>query len=553
MSNDPLELPAGACLDVIAGETRAGREAWFVRAYHIGDTFKDTLDRGGTLAGQPLVQWLAAVGAKAEDIWADDIPPAKRSLWDARVFPAVDSPQGYRDWLWMFDPATATAAQKAGLPAGRSLQRGRDRTACRHGRVLQAKNQHLMRYALIIAGGSGTRLWPMSRGTLPKQLIPFISGKSLLEIAYERLEGLVPADRRFICAGEKHAQVILDAIPGLTQEQFLGEPTGRDTVNAVGFGAAVIAKHDPDAVIAVFTADHLIRPVDRFQQIIAQGFEVAENHPETLVTFGIAPTQAATGYGYLELGEPLGPTARVVERFKEKPDEATAQGYFAAGPDRYLWNSGMFVWRAETLLECLRRYEPASAAGLARVAEAWGSARSGRRAQRGLSDVAEGERRFCRDGARLARSELPRGGRADAAGVARHRILADVRRDLPPRRAGQRPGRPAARAGRFPADARGFLRPAARDRHDRLRGHAHHPHARRHAWSAAPTGPRRSRRFTGWSASGLGTEYLVGRSAYPIVALHPFENASTANSKSSRLWTAETCVRMRALPCGTTG
>ena len=231
-----------------------------------------------------------------------------------------------------------------------------------------------MRYALIIAGGSGTRLWPMSRGTLPKQLIPFISGKSLLEIAYERLEGLIPAERRFICAGEKHAQVIRGAIAGLSPKQFLGEPTGRDTLNAVGFGAAVIGKHDPDAVIAIFTADHLIRPIDRFQEIIAQGFEVAESHPKALVTFGIAPTQPATSYGYLELGDPLGPTARVVERFKEKPDEATAKKYFAAGPDRYLWNSGMFVWRAQTLLECIRRYEPASASALSRVAEAWGSA-----------------------------------------------------------------------------------------------------------------------------------------------------------------------------------
>jgi len=230
-----------------------------------------------------------------------------------------------------------------------------------------------MRYALIMAGGSGTRLWPMSRGTLPKQLIPFIAGKSLLEIAYQRLEGLVPADRRYICAGEKHAQVVLDAIPGLTRERFLGEPAGRDTVNAVGFAAAVIAKHDPEAVIAVFTADHLIRPTDRFQQIIAQGFELSEGHAEILVTFGIAPTGAATGYGYLALGESLGTTARIVERFKEKPDEATAREYFAAGPDRYLWNSGMFVWRARTLLACLRRFEPAIAAGLARVAEAWGA------------------------------------------------------------------------------------------------------------------------------------------------------------------------------------
>ena len=92
------------------------------------------------------------------------------------------------------------------------------------------------------------------------------------------------------------------------------------------------------------------------------------------MTFGIAPIQAATGYGYLELGQALGPTARVVEQFKEKPDEATAQAYFAAGPDHYLWNSGMFVWRANTLLDCLRHFEPASAAGLARVAEGWGSA-----------------------------------------------------------------------------------------------------------------------------------------------------------------------------------
>ena len=231
-----------------------------------------------------------------------------------------------------------------------------------------------MRHALIIAGGSGTRLWPMSRDALPKQLIPFIEGKSLLEIAYERLEGLVPPANRFICAGDKHAGVIRAAIPGLPPDNFLGEPTGRDTFNAVGLGAAVIARNDPDAVVAVFTADHLIRPVDRFQEIIAQGFELAEKHSEALVTFGIAPTHVATGYGYLELGEPLAGAARIVERFKEKPDEATAKSYFAAGPEHYLWNSGMFVWRASALLECIRRYEPANAAGLARAAAAWGSA-----------------------------------------------------------------------------------------------------------------------------------------------------------------------------------
>jgi fucokinase len=108
----PLELPAGACLDILAGEARSGREVWFVRTYHIGDTFKDTLDRGATLAGRPLLEWLQAVGAQAEEIWDEELPIAQRSLWDARVFPAIELAHAYREWLWMFDPDRATAAQK---------------------------------------------------------------------------------------------------------------------------------------------------------------------------------------------------------------------------------------------------------------------------------------------------------------------------------------------------------------------------------------------------------------------------------------------------------
>ena len=229
-----------------------------------------------------------------------------------------------------------------------------------------------MRYSLIMAGGSGTRLWPMSRRRLPKQLIPLFDGKSLLQLADQRLEGLIPAQRRYVCAGEEHAGAIRDALPGLDPRRFLGEPIGRDTLNAVGFAAAVVAREDPDATIGVFTADHLIRPVDRFQAILDEGFALAERRPQTLVAFGVAPTWAATSYGYPELGEVIEGSARVVERFKEKPDEATAKRYLAAGPSRHLWNSGMFVWRAATLLECIRRYEPASHVGLARIAAARG-------------------------------------------------------------------------------------------------------------------------------------------------------------------------------------
>ena len=227
-----------------------------------------------------------------------------------------------------------------------------------------------MRYALIVAGGSGTRLWPMSRASLPKQLIPFINGKSLLQLAFDRLEGLVPAENRYICAGQSHAELICNALC-LPREQFLGEPTGRDTLNAVGYSAAIIAKRDPEAVIAVFTADHIIEPIDEFLKIVDHGFRVAESQPNTLVTFGIAPTKAATGFGYLQLGATIDGSARRVEQFKEKPALPIAEEYFAAGPERYLWNSGMFVWRAATLLNCICRYEPANSEGIANIAGAW--------------------------------------------------------------------------------------------------------------------------------------------------------------------------------------
>ncbi len=232
-----------------------------------------------------------------------------------------------------------------------------------------------MRYALTIAGGSGTRLWPMSRAALPKQLIPFIGGRSLLEIAARRLDGLLPSEQCFVCAGSAHAEAIRRALPQLAPERFLGEPCGRDTLNAVGFGAAVLGRRDPEATIAVFTADHVIEPVGQFQAIVNAGYALVEQHPEALVTFGIAPSGAATGYGYLELGELFIGSARRLRQFREKPDLETATQYFKAGPDKFLWNSGMFVWRANTLLECIRRYAPRNHAGLTRIADAWDTPR----------------------------------------------------------------------------------------------------------------------------------------------------------------------------------
>jgi len=233
------------------------------------------------------------------------------------------------------------------------------------------------RYAVVLAGGSGTRLWPLSRGDEPKQLIARQEGRCRLEIALERLDGIVEARSRFVCAGERHRAAVARRLPGLEPRRYLGEPEPRDTLAAIALSAAVIAAEDPAAVVGIFTADQVIRPVEDFRRIVDAGFDLVAAHPRTIVTFGITPTRPETGYGYLELAEDIGAGARRVSRFREKPDRATATSFAAAGPGRYLWNGGMFVFSAVTLLERIREYAPALAAAMSGAAAAWNAPRRG--------------------------------------------------------------------------------------------------------------------------------------------------------------------------------
>ena len=177
-----------------------------------------------------------------------------------------------------------------------------------------------MRHAMIMAGGSGTRLWPMSRGETPKQLIGLFDGKSLLEIAAKRLEGVVAGDQQWICTNQKHQENICEKL-GLPTSQLLGEPEPRDTLNAVAFTAAVLHKQDQDAIFAVLTADHIIRPQEEFARCLDIGFALVEEDASRFVTFGITPTFPATGYGYVELGDAIRDGARLCKRFVEKPDK----------------------------------------------------------------------------------------------------------------------------------------------------------------------------------------------------------------------------------------
>lgn len=228
-------------------------------------------------------------------------------------------------------------------------------------------------YAVIMAGGGGTRLWPVSRRSHPKQIISLVEENSLFQSTVERLEGLFPPERILVVTVAEQAAELRKQAPELPIENFILEPVPRGTASVVGLAAVVLQKRDPQAVMVVLPSDHYIRNRDLFYLLLRVAVDVAEGG--YLVTLGITPTYPATVYGYIQRGEPLPekfahPVYQVL-KFKEKPDEKQA-GQMLASHD-HSWNSGMFIWQTDTILDQISRQMPDLHAALTQIGSAWGT------------------------------------------------------------------------------------------------------------------------------------------------------------------------------------
>ena len=213
-----------------------------------------------------------------------------------------------------------------------------------------------MLHAVVMAGGSGTRFWPASRKMLPKQLLSLSSERSMLQATMDRLGNLVPAERQLVVTNRLLKDAVQNQLPNLPEQNIVGEPCKRDTAPCVGLAAAMIARIDPKGTMVVMPSDHVIADHERFQEAITAGSQLIDGDPTRIVTFGIRPSYPAESFGYIQRAdqiESLDIAAYRVEQFREKPDRETAKSYVDAGT--FYWNSGIFLWRASTILDALKK------------------------------------------------------------------------------------------------------------------------------------------------------------------------------------------------------
>ena len=235
-----------------------------------------------------------------------------------------------------------------------------------------------MLYAVVMAGGAGTRFWPESRADRPKQLLCMTGDRPMLQRTVSRLGNLVPPDRVLVLTNARLAKQVSEQLPQLPPYAVLAEPCKRDTAPCIGLAAFHLVRRDAAATMAVMPSDHVIETDDAFQRALQEAAALIEQQPQRIVTFGIRPTYPAESFGYIERGEPLSGTKSIgtskvyrVSRFREKPKAEQAREFVAAG--NYYWNSGIFVWKAQTILDALATHEPEMHKRLSAIASAIGT------------------------------------------------------------------------------------------------------------------------------------------------------------------------------------
>lgn len=234
--------------------------------------------------------------------------------------------------------------------------------------ILVAKNSNF--YPVILAGGRGTRFWPLSRKKRAKQLLALDGKQTMIQQTIARLLPLVPAKRSWVITNEDLRPEIAKQLPRLPKAQILAEPVGRNTAPAIGLAAFLLLRENPDAVIGMFPSDHVIRDEQQYRETLERGIEIAAAG-ENIVVLGIRPNRPETGYGYIEGGSASDNGALRVRRFTEKPDVGKAAEFLAAG--NYFWNSGMFLWSARTLANALQEHLPKTAPLLEEIAASFGT------------------------------------------------------------------------------------------------------------------------------------------------------------------------------------
>lgn len=216
-----------------------------------------------------------------------------------------------------------------------------------------------MLHAVIMAGGSGTRFWPKSTKKTPKQFLNLFGEQTMLQMTAERIKKLIPAERILVVTNDRYEDLVKEQLPELPEANIVGEPIAKNTAPCVAYAAGLLQQRDPDATMVVLPADHYIEHEDHFISILETAAAKAED--DCLVTIGIKPDRAETGYGYIEFEKESGDTlegnnVRKVNKFTEKPNEETANTFVKAG--NYLWNSGMFIWKASTVIDQFEKHQP---------------------------------------------------------------------------------------------------------------------------------------------------------------------------------------------------